>query len=144
MSALMEPDDGPGPITRVDLHFSEDGRFRFTAFPVRWDTEGETTAIAVERLDTETGEADFKILGLQGEPMTGCACRDCAPHEQDGPLPLGYASRVNPRMLYEVACPKCGAAVDAPCTIRGRARNYFAHAARRYAWQDKLIAEGRA
>ncbi|WP_146207412.1 hypothetical protein [Nocardioides silvaticus] len=50
------------------------------------------------------GETCWLLSPQPGEP-TGCICADCAPHEQDGPLPLGW-HRVG-SSTYDY--PTCGA-----------------------------------
>lgn len=49
----------------------------------------------------------------------GCACRECAPHEQLGPLPAKYAEQVG-------AAPRCGRATRSGSPCRRTVRKYGA------------------
>lgn len=93
MSALMEPDDdGTTREAAGGIHQITRGRFLYTSFPVQWDNEGRCAAVALDAYDTETGARDFAIVAPGA--VNGCACADCAPHEQVGPVPIEYVSRL--------------------------------------------------
>jgi hypothetical protein len=102
-AAMMEPaDDGATREAAGGIHQVTRGRFRYTSFPVRWDDEGRCAAVALEAADAETGDALEFVIVAPGD-VNGCACADCAPHEQYGPP--------SPRWLREhgLVCDRCTA-----------------------------------
>ena len=117
----MEPgdDDGTtreaaGGITQITR-----GRFVYTSFPVRWDDEGRCAAVALQAHDVENDVRTFVIVAPGG--VNGCACADCAPHDQDGPIPVQIAARIHgdrsetASCAREVPCATCKAAAGEPC-----------------------------
>jgi hypothetical protein len=86
MSALADGGENRRTARDEETRYTTNGPWRYAMFPVRWDADGDVTALAIEAANSETGALSFSIGGQPGG-TNGCACRSCAPHEQSGPLP---------------------------------------------------------
>jgi hypothetical protein len=93
MTAAVEPDDDGRTTRSSEVRYATNGDVEYVAFPVRWDEGGEVAAFAMEAINTRTGAFSLQVVGQPGG-TDGCACSNCAPHDQEGFMPVRYWCRV--------------------------------------------------
>jgi len=96
-------------------------------FPVEHDANGRVTAYAAEATIDATGETAFFIIrpGHDDSPSgNGCDCPECAPHEQDGPVPFAWLYAHTAPHCTALNCDgsKCGNVTDHPSGMCGTHR----------------------